>query len=259
MPIPDRLGAIAAWAATAPVRRWFFERRGLRPIEVVAEDGLRLRGWCSENTDARGTVVIGHGYRDDRRQLSVLAPALSAIGLRVVLFDFRAHGRSEGSRITIGFDEAKDVRAMLGWASSLGGPVSYVGFSMGAAAYLLSGREAHAAVLDSPYDTLSEAIRVRASRFRVPAPIEAAFRRAKADRCEVVIDEVRPIEAVPRLVRPTLLVFARGDAWIPEETRARFRAVLSPSCTYAEVAGGHHDHFDPGWVVRVARFLESSL
>ncbi len=255
MPIPDRLGAIAAWAATAPVRRWFFERRGLSPIETTAEDGLRLRGWCSDVAGARGTVVIGHGYRDDRRQLSSLAPALSAVGLRVVLFDFRAHGRSEGSRITIGHDESKDVRAMLAWASTLGGPVSYVGFSMGAAAYLLSGVEAHAAVLDSPYDTLSEAIRVRASRFRVPAPIEAAFRRAKADRCALVIDEVRPIDVVPRLARPTLLVFARGDAWIPEATRARFHAALSPACAYEEVEGGHHDHFDRGWIERVTRFL----
>lgn len=256
MPLHDRLGAIAAWAVTMPARRWFFRRKGVSDIELASEDGVLLRGWLADAEDARGTVVIGHGYRDDRRQMLALAPALAAIGLRAVLIDFRAHGRSGGSRITIGHEEARDVRATLEWAAQLGGPVSYVGFSMGAAAYLLSGVEAHAAVIDSPYDTLQETIAVRGAFLRAPSALMQAFRRAKEQRSELLIDEVRPIDAVPRLTRPTLLVFARGDAWITPEARARYRAAMSPSCEYVEVDGSHDAHFDAGWVVHVTRFLE---
>jgi uncharacterized protein len=256
MPLHDRLGAIAAWAVTMPARRWFFKRKGLTDIEVPSEDGLLLRGWLSDVENARGTVVIGHGYRDDRRQMLALVPALAALGLRAVLFDFRAHGRSEGTRITIGHEEARDVRAMLAWAEQLGGPVSYVGFSMGAASYLLSRSEAHAAVIDSPYDTLAGTIAVRGAFLRAPSPMLAAFQRAKQDRCQLLIDQVRPIDAVAKLARPTLFVFARGDAWIDSDCRARYRAAMSPSCEYVEVEGGHDGHFDSGWVVHVARFLE---
>lgn len=257
MTFRDRIGAVAAWALTAPARRFFRTPRGVDEIELASEDSVLLRGWVVDAPNARGTVVLGHGYRDDRRQLMPLAPALAALGLRVVAIDFRAHGRSAGDRITIGFEEARDVRASLAWARARWGePVSYVGFSMGAAAYLLSGVEAHAAVIDSPYDTLSQAIAVRAAFGRVPASIEQAFRRAKELRNRCVIDDIRPIDAVTRLSRPTLFVFARGDAWIPAATRDAYRAALSPSCEYREVDGPHDGHFDSGWVVHVVRFLE---
>jgi pimeloyl-ACP methyl ester carboxylesterase len=251
----DRLGALAAWAVTAPARRFFLQRAGLAEVSFPSEDGLTIRGWLADVPNARGTVVLGHGYRDDRRQLLVLQPALAALGLRALAIDFRAHGRSDGDRITIGVDEARDVRAALAFAQQWTGPVSYVGFSMGAAAYLLCGREAHCAVLDAPYDTLDHAIGVRAQFVRVPKVIEDAFRRAKAARSACVIDEVRPIDAVAKLERPTLFVFARGDTWIPAPVRDAFRGRMSPAAECVEVDGGHDSHFDAAWAMHVGTFL----
>jgi uncharacterized protein len=256
MTLHDRLGALAAWAVTMPARRFFFRRKDLREIQLASEDGIVLRGWLADVPGARGTVVVGHGYRDDRRQMLPLVPALAAIGLRTLLIDFRAHGRSGGARITIGMEEARDVRAALAWARDLGGPVSYVGFSMGAAAYLLSGVEAHCAVVDSPYDTLSQAIAVRGTFIHAPRALVDAFRRAKEERCELVVEDIRPVDAAATLERPTLLVFARGDVWVAGKARGRYRTTMSPSCEYLEVDGGHDSHFDAGWIASVARFLE---
>jgi len=262
----DGLGRAAAWLATAPARRLFFRRRDAQSIDIASEDSVRLSAWLFESSNARGTVVLGHGYRDDRRQLADLAAPLAASGFRTLAFDFRAHGRSEGDRITIGVDESKDVRSVLAFAKTLGGPVSYVGFSMGAAAYLLSGVEAHVAVLDSPYDTLRRAIDVRLTRFRVPrsmgdALIHHGARRvlSSPERAEDAVDTIRPLDGVARLARPTLLLFARGDEWIPEDTRARFRNAMSPACSFEEIEGDHADHFDERWYERVARFVARSI
>jgi len=256
MAFNERVGELAAWIVTRPARRLFFDRRDVREVDFPSEDGLRLRGWLADVEHARGTVVLGHGYRDDRRQLYALVPALAALSLRALLIDFRAHGRSAGRHITIGVEESRDVRASLAWASQLGGPVSYLGFSMGAAAYLLSGQEARSAVIDSPYDTLDEAIAVRGRFVGAPSRWVDAFRRAKEQRTAVRIEQIRPVEVVPRLAHPTLFLFARGDEWIGAEVRARYRAALSASCELVEVEGRHNGHFDAGWIVRVARFFD---
>lgn len=259
MTLHDRIGALVARALTMPARRWFFQRKDLRDVTFASDDGVLLSGWLADvdhTARALGTVVIGHGYRDDRRQMLALAPALAAIGLRSLLIDFRAHGRSGGDRITLGLEEARDVRAALAWARERArGPVSYVGFSMGAAAYLLAGREADRAVIDSPYDTLADTIAVRGDFLRAPSALMQAFRRAQEERCALYIDDVRPIDAVAGLKRPTLLVFARSDPWVPPRARARFREAMSPSCEYAEVEGGHDSHFSPTWLRRVVEFL----
>jgi pimeloyl-ACP methyl ester carboxylesterase len=250
---------IASWVAlgaTAACRRAFPSASGVREVSITTEDRLRLSGWQLEVEAPRGTIVLAHGYRDDRRQLWPIATPLAAIGYRILAFDFRAHGRSEGSRITIGHEEERDVRAILAHARGLGGPVGYLGFSMGAAAYLIAvargAREAEVAVLDAPYDTLAETIAVRARFLRLGA-LETAFVRAKERRCEHVVAEVRPIDAAPLLRSPTTFVFARGDRWIPAATRARYRAAMSSACSLAEVEGGHDGHFGAEWRERVIR------
>ena len=54
----------------------------------------------------------------------------------MVAVDFRGHGRS-GGRSTVGRDETFDLDAAVSWARSQGyGPVTVVGFSMGAAVAL---------------------------------------------------------------------------------------------------------------------------
>ncbi len=230
---------------------------------MVTPDGVRLAAWCFDppaGVAARGTVVLGHGYRDDRRQLTVLAPALSARGLRVIAMDFRGHGESGGDRITLGVAESRDVDAAIDTARSLGGPVGYVGFSMGAAAYLLAGREADAAVLDSPYDTLTEAVGARLDRFFIPRPVGSGLVRYGALRVEALPDSVRPIDRVPTLMHPTLFVFGARDPWLPAVARQRFRTALAPQSTMEEIPrAGHADHFDGAWITRVASFLDGAL
>lgn len=261
------IARLAALVSTAPARHRVRDPAGARAV-AVASPGALLRAVVHDlpaGARARGTVVLGHGYRDDRAQLAMVVAPLAARGLRAVAFDFRAHGESQGDRITIGAQESLDVIAMLAFARrEFGGPLGYLGFSMGAASYLLSlerdgGAEADAAVLDSPYDTLREAIGARFDRFLIPRALAAGLEHHGARRTGVDLARVRPIDVVPRLARPTCLLFARRDAWIGEATRARFAAAASPACRLDLVEGGHTDHLTPAWAQRVAAFLGDAL
>ena len=256
----DRLLAGIIDAATAPVRRRSFLRlrsHAVQSLSVGSADGTVLHADVYlPGTEPRGTVVLAHGYRDGRGQLAFLAQPLLTYGQRVIALDFRAHGRSEGERVTIGAREAEDVGAILAAARGAErGPVAFLGYSMGASAYLMSGMEADVAVLDSPYDTLEGAVSARVRRFGLPQVVATALAAEGSRRMGVALASARPIDRVPALASPTLFVFGRHDPWIGAATREAFARVL-PSCASLRVVpGGHRLHFGPGWRAAVVEFL----
>lgn len=257
----DRLLGGVIDAATAPVRRLSFARPGdgVRPLRIASADGTGLHADVYMPTvEPCGTVVLAHGYRDGRGQLAFLARPLLARGHRVVALDFRAHGKSEGDRVTIGAHEADDVRAILAAARALEGErgrVAFLGYSMGASAYLMSGVEADVAVLDSPYDTLEGAVSARVRRFGLPDAFATALATEGSRRIGVELARARPIDEVARLVRPTLFVFARHDPWIGPATREAFGRSLPACASLRVVPGGHRLHFGPAWRATVIEFL----
>src|SRR5688572_1875044 len=71
--------------------------RTLREKSVrVGPSPANLAVWVVEPdaTEPRGTVVLLHGIRMDRRSLSGIADALCGAGYRALLVDLRGHGAS---------------------------------------------------------------------------------------------------------------------------------------------------------------------
>ena len=107
---------------------------------LTASDGVRLY-WSAwpPTTRFRGVVVLVHGYGEHSGRYDLVAQFLSGAGFRVVGFDQRGHGRSEGRPAFIAhFDELlADLDVVLAnvtaeepagvpiivWGQSLGGLV----------------------------------------------------------------------------------------------------------------------------------------
>lgn len=71
--------------------------------QVLTQDGLLLQLHCWEPLAAsRGLVVLVHGLGEHAGRYEGVATALMAHGWRVVAYDQRGHGRSEGERGAIG-------------------------------------------------------------------------------------------------------------------------------------------------------------
>jgi predicted alpha/beta hydrolase len=78
-------------------------------VEFKATDGVILRGVWIPTSGSDKAVIILHGHGGSYDFDLYRAPALHEAGFSVLLFDFRAHGRSEGRRMTFGYEERRDV------------------------------------------------------------------------------------------------------------------------------------------------------
>ncbi|MBI5512940.1 MAG: alpha/beta hydrolase [Deltaproteobacteria bacterium] len=235
---------------------------GAVAVWIPSQDGVRVRAWRFAAPGAWGTVVVGHGYRCDRSQLAMVAPHLARRGLRTVTFDFRGHGATEGhaDRITFGAREHRDVAPVLAWARALPGPVGYLGFSMGAAGYVLSGVEADAAVLDSPFDVLSHALSARLWSLYVPPVLGLPGMAVVSLRAGESVWGVAPVRRAGALRRPTLFVFAGHDHWVSRASQDAWRRSLAPGSLVQDYPDlGHGDHFTGAWMARVTSFLAEAL
>ena len=101
-------------------------------------------------------IILAHQYKGNKEYMLPQADFLHETGYTVILFDFRAHGKSDGNLISFGRYEKEDLEAVVSYARRSGyKKVGVLGVSMGASAALLSGN-LDAVVADSPYAWLSE-------------------------------------------------------------------------------------------------------
>jgi len=114
-------------------------------------DGLRLfeRAWLPAG-DARGRVVLVHGYAEHTGRYEHVGATLASAGYAVHAFDLRGHGRSDGSRALVrSFDAYLDDLDLLldrVRAGAPSAPIFLLGHSMGGAIVALYAIERRPAV-----------------------------------------------------------------------------------------------------------------
>lgn len=107
------------------------------PFQEVAfksADGVPLRGWFIPAQEPGGTVIFCHGHNGSMDPDLKYAPWFHAAGYNVLMFDFRAHGRSQGRWVSMGCLERYDLLGALAYlARREVHRVGVLGFSMGGA------------------------------------------------------------------------------------------------------------------------------
>lgn len=232
-------------------------RSGREPRELAlrTSDDLELSARMWEPAgEARGTVVLVHGFAGSQHDPPVLATAraLSAAGYAVLTYDARGHGRSPG-RCTLGDLERHDVAAAVEHVADGPSPTILVGASMGAIAVLRYGAESEAV---DGIVTVSGP-----SSWRVPrnprtiaatALTQTRIGRSLARRhLSVEIDPVwsdaaPPLELVAGIAQPVAVVHGRRDRFIPlRDAHELYRAASEPSRLFV-VDGMTHGYVHGG-------------
>jgi len=141
-------------------------------------DGFTLEAWRlpqPATVEARGLVLLFHGYGDSKSSLLTEARIFHEMGYEAVLVDFRGSGGSDGNTTTIGYDEAEDVWTSVVYVGRWPAARHLVvfGSSMGAVAVMraaaLHELPVDALILQAPFASLIEAVEHRFRRLHAPA------------------------------------------------------------------------------------------
>jgi pimeloyl-ACP methyl ester carboxylesterase len=99
---------------------------------IALFDGTSLHVEIEGAADAPVTVVLAHGWTVDARTWGPVASALAGPGVRVVRYDHRGHGRSDGADpTTMTLEQLADDLAELVAVVAPTGPLVLAGHSMG--------------------------------------------------------------------------------------------------------------------------------
>lgn len=246
-----------------------FERVNLR-----TDDGLRLSAWYVPHAKPKGIVVYCHGFTGNRSEMIYYLRILHDAGYAGILFDFRAHGWSDGSRVTFGHREPEDLRTAIRWARAhpdlSGLPLAVFGESMGGAvALLVAGSDpgVRAVIADSPYSRFDTAIDGRLTNLfgpRMGGAMRPLVQGFGSLLLGVPVASISPIEAAKGLApRPVLLIQGSRDYLDPPRNSGEIAATVGESAIFWEVEGARHvssRHVPRDeYARRITEFLDESL
>ncbi|MCY1015547.1 alpha/beta hydrolase [Pyxidicoccus sp. MSG2] len=223
------------------------ELAGLSDVAFTTADGLTLRGWYVPSRN-RAAVVLVHGFAGNRAQLLFEARALARAGFGVLVFDLRAHGESDGDRVTWGDGERRDVTAALDFVSARPdvdpARVGLFGFSMGGTTALLvasTDARVKAVAAAGAFPALEADVYSGYGRWGALSaePVLWTLRHAGVD-----VKAVRPIDGMCRLQgRPLLLINGDVDPDAPAKLQASlFRAACEPKSLWVVEGAGHGEY-----------------
>ncbi len=230
--------------AIAVLRRLSPEDLGLAysPMNFTVADAanpgttLRLAGWwIPAGAPSDGCAIILHGYSDAKVGGIAWAPTWHSLGWNVLALDLRAHGESEGQNSTAGYFEREDLDAVIDslrqekpqattrlalFGVSLGGAV---------ACAVAAGRDdLHAVVVESVFADYLSAIRTHGRRLAMPLEWSHpwAFRLA-GWLSGARFGAVGPVDLIPRINAPLMLIHSGGDSFVSPADRDRLDDAFS--------------------------------
>ena len=217
-------------------------RADYETVSFSSEDGITLKGWFvkpAHPASRAPVIVICHGVGANKSDFTELAVALSKRGYYVLLFDFRAHGESGGSRSSLGYHEQKDITAAVAFLKSR--PeidpkrIGIYGFSMGASTAILAAARAHAfsaIVVDSAFTSLKDLSHTVITGFyHLPSfPFLQLAMIEYELYFQTRINNISPVSVI-RDISPTpvFIIAGDGDRLVPAENgRKLFASAKEP-------------------------------
>jgi uncharacterized protein len=245
-------------------------------VRFPARDGdLRLAGWYMPHAGAQRAVVLVHGASVNRwiefgGGFLRLGVELQRRGFAVLMIDLRAHGESEGERVSFGVEERRDIMGAVDWLKGQGfapGSVGVLGVSMGASAAIGAAAEDSdigALVADCGYADMGLLLWrhwYSASGGLPSFYLPTTILMGRLLGYDFFSD--RPLDEIGRIApRPVLIIHGDADRLVPLFDAQELAAAGSSAELWVVPGAGHGGSYrmnPQAYIERVAAFFERNL
>lgn len=228
----------------------WLQEHDARDVYTTSHDGLKLHASWVPAENARGTVVLVHGYQSCvLTDFSVAFPLYHEMGFNLLLPTQRSHRKSEGKYVTFGVLESRDMLRWVQYHNAHFGalPIIFSGLSMGASTVMYLADEdlpdnVKGLIADCGFTTPKEII---SKVFRQVAHIPAGFVIWATELFARLIGKFSlsgkdSTKSLAKNTRPILLVHGTEDDFVPCDMTRRSYAACAGKKRLLLVEGASH-------------------
>lgn len=151
------------------------KRKPALPYETIRiQSNTELECWMMRTENAKGTVLMFHGYKAEKSELLERAYIFRDAGYHTLLIDFMGSGGSGSDNVTIGYHEAQNVTDCYEYITGQGEQnIILFGISMGAAAIMKSAADGKvqpkAIIIEAPFGSMQQTVNNRFAKMGLPS------------------------------------------------------------------------------------------
>lgn len=237
------------------------------PYKTVSiQSNVKLECWYLPNKNAKGTIIMLHGYISSKDKMLDKAYLLHKMGYNIMLADFMGSGGSESNGVTIGYREAENVRDCYKYLQQKGEDnIILFGISMGAAASMRAIKDynIHPSILiiEAPFGTLFNAVTNRFDLVGAPYfPMAHLLVMWGGIQHGFNAFTHSPIEYAKHISCPTMILYGGKDKRVQlKEEKDILNNLQGPKQLKVYPKAGHVRYlqqYKREWINDISRFLQ---
>ena len=222
-----------------------------KSIEWESVEKYKLKGYVikSQQNFTAATFILLHGIGGCKEHMLGLAENLTSLGYRVVIYDSRAHGQSEGEYCTYGAKEVSDLKLLVNKLENSGfkEPFAIWGNSMGGAVALQAlaqEKRLKLGIIESAFADLGDIIFDYKKRMLNGYGLRWISDYALKEACSIAdfeFDTVVPANSAKKITQPVFMAHGDHDVHISiDYGKKNFVNLASEKKNFYKVVGGTH-------------------